>query len=112
MEAGEPAGAEIMNETPDNTSARITVQPVLMYCTDVCPYCRMADRLLASKGVTDINRIKVDREAGRREEMMARTGRYTVPQIFVGEHHVGGYDDLSALDRAGKLDALLQSGEL
>jgi glutaredoxin 3 len=82
---------------------------VLMYCTAVCPYCIMAERLLKSKGVEQIEKIRVDLEPGLREAMMAKTGRRTVPQIYVGDTHVGGFDDLSALDRAGKLDPLLQS---
>lgn len=81
---------------------------VIMYCTAACPYCVMAERLLQGKGVT-VEKIRVDLDHVRREEMMARTGRRTVPQIFVGDTHVGGFDDLSALDRAGKLDALLKS---
>jgi glutaredoxin 3 len=80
---------------------------VLMYSTGVCPFCTMAERLLKSKGVGEIEKIRVDLEPRRREEMMQRTGRRTVPQIYVGEHHVGGYDDLAALDRAGGLDPLL-----
>jgi glutaredoxin 3 len=80
---------------------------VIMYSTGVCPFCLMAERLLKSKGVTDIEKIRVDLEPQRRQEMMSRTGRRTVPQIYVGERHVGGYDDLSALDRAGGLDPLL-----
>jgi glutaredoxin 3 len=80
---------------------------VIMYSTGVCPFCLMAERLLKSKGVTDIEKIRVDLEPQRRQEMMTRTGRRTVPQIYVGERHVGGYDDLSALDRAGGLDPLL-----
>jgi glutaredoxin 3 len=82
---------------------------VLMYSTGVCPFCIMAERLLKSKGVEDIEKIRVDLEPGRREEMMQRTGRRTVPQIYVGERHVGGYDDLAALDRAGGLDPLLSA---
>lgn len=78
-----------------------------MYSTGVCPYCLMAERLLRSKGVAQIEKIRVDLEPARRTEMMERTGRRTVPQIYVGERHVGGYDDLAALDRAGGLDALL-----
>ena len=81
---------------------------VLMYTTAVCPYCMMAERLLVSKGV-EIEKVRIDLEPGRRAEMMEKTGRRTVPQIYVGETHVGGYDDLAALDRAGKLDPLLQS---
>lgn len=80
---------------------------VLMYATGVCPYCIMAEKLLRSKGVADIEKVRVDLEPARRDEMMQRTGRRTVPQIYVGETHVGGYDDLSALDRAGGLDPLL-----
>jgi glutaredoxin 3 len=80
---------------------------VLMYSTGVCPFCLMAERLLKSKGVETIEKIRVDLEPSRRQEMMQRTGRRTVPQIYVGERHIGGYDDLSALDRAGGLDPLL-----
>jgi glutaredoxin 3 len=80
---------------------------VTMYSTGVCPYCIQAERLLASKGVTEIRKIRVDLEPARRQEMMERTGRRTVPQIYVGDTHVGGYDDLVALDRAGGLDPLL-----
>ncbi len=80
---------------------------VLMYSTGVCPFCLMAERLLKSKGVAEIVKIRVDLEPARRDEMMQRTGRRTVPQIYVGERHVGGYDDLAALDRAGGLDSLL-----
>ena len=84
----------------------IAMKPVTLYGTGVCPYCDMAERLLARKGVTP-DKIRVDLEPEQREHMMRITGRRTVPQIFIGELHVGGYDDLSALDRAGKLDALL-----
>ena len=82
---------------------------VLMYSTGVCPFCLMAERLLKSKGVQDIEKIRIDLEPKRREEMMERTGRRTVPQIYVGDRHVGGYDDLAALDRAGGLDPLLSA---
>ena len=82
---------------------------VLMYATGVCPFCLMAERLLKAKGVTQIEKIRVDLEPARRQEMMERTGRRTVPQIYVGERHVGGYDELAALDRAGGLDALLSA---
>lgn len=81
---------------------------VSMYCTAVCPYCVAAERLLRSKGVTHIEKVRVDLDPARRAEMMQRTGRRTVPQIYLGEFHVGGFDDLAALDRAGKLDPLLQ----
>jgi glutaredoxin 3 len=80
---------------------------VLMYATGVCPYCQMAEKLLRGKGVSDIEKVRVDLDPARREEMMARTGRRTVPQIYIGERHVGGFDDLAALDRAGGLDPLL-----
>ena len=82
---------------------------VVMYSTAVCPFCLMAERLLKSKGVEAIEKIRVDLEPQRRQEMMERTGRRTVPQIYVGERHIGGYDDLSALDRAGGLDPLLSA---
>ncbi len=80
---------------------------VLMYSTAVCPYCTMAERLLKSKGVEEIEKVRVDLDPVVREAMMQKTGRRTVPQIYIGDTHVGGFDDLSALDRAGKLDALL-----
>ena len=83
-------------------------QKVTMYSTGVCPYCQMAERLLRSKGVAAIERIRVDLEPERRAEMMEKTGRRTVPQIYIGDTHVGGFDDLAALDRAGKLDPLLR----
>jgi glutaredoxin 3 len=67
----------------------------------------MAEKLLQKKGVTEINKIRIDVEEGRKEEMMERTGRRTVPQIYIGDFHVGGFDDLSALDMEGKLDPLL-----
>jgi glutaredoxin 3 len=81
---------------------------VMMYSTGVCPYCQMAERLLTSKGVAVIEKVRIDLAPDRRAEMMEKTGRRTVPQIYVGDTHVGGYDDLAALDRAGKLDELLQ----
>ena len=80
---------------------------VLMYSTRVCPYCVMAEKLLQKKGVVQLEKILIDTDPAQRETMMARTGRRTVPQIYIGDHHVGGYDDLAALDRAGKLDGLL-----
>ena len=80
---------------------------ILMYCTAVCPYCVRAEQLLKTKGVTEIEKIRVDLEPEQREAMMARTGRRTVPQIYIGETHVGGFDDLAALDRAGGLDPLI-----
>jgi len=80
---------------------------ITMYATGTCPYCVQAERLLKSKGVTAITKIRVDLEPGLREAMMQRTGRRTVPQIYIGDVHVGGYDDLVALERAGRLEPLL-----
>ena len=78
-----------------------------MYSTAVCPFCVRAEKLLNSKGVVEIEKIRVDLDSRLREEMTKRTGRRTVPQIYIGETHVGGYDDLVALDRAGQLEMLL-----
>ena len=80
---------------------------VRMYATATCPYCLRAKQLLAHKGVTAIEEIRVDLEPAQRRAMMALTGRHTVPQIFIGDTHVGGCDDLMALDARGGLDALL-----
>ena len=80
---------------------------VVMYCTEVCPYCVRAEQLLQRKGVTEIEKIRVDLQPELRIAMTEKTGRRTVPQIYIGEHHVGGYDDMAAFDRAGKLDQLL-----
>jgi len=80
-----------------------------MYSTAVCPFCINAERLLKSKGVTEIDKIRIDLDPAKRDEMMAKTGRRTVPQIYIGEQHIGGFDDLAALDRAGRLTPLLQS---
>lgn len=84
--------------------------PITMYSTAVCPYCIRAEGFLKAKGVTAIAKVRVDLDPARRAEMMEKTGRRTVPQIYVGDTHVGGFDDLVALDRAGKLDPLLQGG--
>ncbi len=81
---------------------------VRMYTTALCPFCQMAERLLRAKGVEQIEKIRVDLEPEKRVEMMCQTQRRTVPQIYIGSRHVGGFDDLAALDRGGKLDALLQ----
>ena len=81
--------------------------PITMYSTEVCPFCVRAERLLRSKGVSEIAKVRVDLEPALRLEMVRKTGRRTVPQIYIGEVHVGGYDDLVALDRAGQLDSLL-----
>jgi glutaredoxin 3 len=78
-----------------------------MYTTAVCPYCIQAERLLRAKGVAEITKIRVDLDPSIRASMIAETGRRTVPQIYIGDAHVGGYDDLVVLDRAGKLDAML-----
>jgi len=83
------------------------MQSVRMYTTAICPYCIRAKQLLAARGVNEIEEIRVDLEPERREEMMRLTGRRTVPQIFIGTTHVGGCDDLIALDSAGGLLALL-----
>ncbi|WP_424192700.1 glutaredoxin 3 [Ampullimonas aquatilis] len=80
---------------------------VTMYSTGICPYCQMAERLLKSKGVEQIEKIRIDLDPVQRDEMMSKTGRRTVPQIFIGQTHVGGYDDLAALDRTGGLLPLL-----
>lgn len=82
---------------------------VTMYGAERCPFCQRAEQLLKSKGVNDLKKIAVDLDPGQREIMIARTGRRSVPQIFIGAVHVGGYDDLAVLDRAGQLDALLQT---
>ena len=81
--------------------------PITMYTTAVCPYCIAAERLLRARGVSDIDKVRVDLDPERRQEMMARSGRRTVPQIWIGERHIGGFDDLAALDHAGGLRELL-----
>jgi glutaredoxin 3 len=80
---------------------------IRMYCTDFCPYCVRAEMLLKSKGVENITRILVDSTPDGFKDMIELTGRRTVPQIFIGDQHIGGYDDLAALDRRGGLDPLL-----
>lgn len=80
---------------------------VTMYSTAVCPYCIRAEALLRQRGVQDIQKIRIDEDPAERDRMIEITGRRTVPQIFIGEQHVGGFDDLSALDRAGGLVPLL-----
>ena len=82
--------------------------PVLMYTTAVCPYCVRAEQLLEARGVTAIEKVRIDIDPARRDEMIARTGRRTVPQIYIGDRHVGGYDDLAELDRQGALVPLLR----
>ena len=80
---------------------------IRMYSTAVCPFCLRAEMLLNSKGVTEIEKIRVDLDSRQREEMMNKTGRRTVPQIYIGDTHVGGFEELAALEHAGKLDPLL-----
>lgn len=80
---------------------------VTMYCTAVCPYCTMAERLLMTRGVKEINKIRVDLDPAQLGEMIAKTGRRTVPQIYIGSTHVGGFDDISELDQDGGLVPLL-----
>jgi glutaredoxin 3 len=81
---------------------------VIMYCTAFCPFCTRAEALLAQRGVTEIEKIRIDTDPQQRMLMMEKTKRRTVPQIFIGQTHVGGYDDLAALDRAGGLVPLLE----
>lgn len=83
------------------------MKPVKMYTTAQCPYCMRAKQLLAQKGVSTVEEIRIDADPAQRDQMMQITGRRTVPQIFIGETHVGGFDDLNALNQAGKLDTLL-----
>ncbi|MBI1905976.1 MAG: glutaredoxin 3 [Rhodocyclales bacterium] len=82
---------------------------IRMYSTAVCPYCIRAEQYLQRKGVVAIEKIRIDLDPARRDEMMTQTGRRTVPQIFIGDYHVGGCDDLIALDKAGKLEPLLNA---
>ena len=82
--------------------------PIRMYATATCPYCIRAEQLLLDKGVVGLDKIRVDLDPSRREEMMKLSGRRTVPQIFIGDYHVGGCDDLLALERGGRLAALLR----
>ena len=87
--------------------AAMPMSPVKMYTTAVCPYCQRAEQLLRARGVVEIEKIRVDLDPAILEEMMRITGRRTVPQIFIGDYHVGGCDDLQALDSEGRLTALL-----
>ena len=84
------------------------MRPVTIYGTAFCPFCRMAENLLQVKGAR-VEKVRVDLEPARRMEMMDKTGRRTVPQIYIGDLHVGGYDELAALERAGGLDPLLHA---
>lgn len=85
------------------------MQSVTIYTKETCPYCTMAKNLLTQKGVTKFNEIRIDLDSSEREKMIAITGRMTVPQIFIGTTHVGGFDDLAALNKAGELDKLLSA---
>jgi glutaredoxin 3 len=82
---------------------------VVVYSKETCPYCVMAKNLLKQKGVTEIEEIRIDLSPEERDKMIEVTGRMTVPQIFIGETHVGGFDDLAKLNRSGDLDKLLNS---
>jgi glutaredoxin 3 len=84
----------------------MTTANIVMYTTATCPFCLAARSLLSSKGVT-WREVAIDGDLERRDEMMQRSGRRTVPQIFIGDHHVGGFDDLNALQQSGQLDGLL-----
>ena len=86
------------------------MQKVTMYTTGYCPFCTRAEEKKKKKGVAEINKIRVDEDPALREHMMRITQRRTVPQIFIGDTHVGGFDDLSALDRSGGLLPLLDAG--
>ena len=79
-----------------------------MYCTAACPFCQSAEQLLLKKGAR-IDKVRIDLEPARRAEMTQKSGRYTVPQIWIGERHIGGCDDLYALEREGKLAPLLEA---
>lgn len=86
------------------------MQKVVMYCTAACPYCVAAERLLKSRGAAEVEKIRIDLEPARVAEMIERSGgQRTVPQVFIGDTHVGGFDDTSALDAAGKLVPLLNA---
>lgn len=98
FKGGSPASPAVRGKV----MARVT-----MYSTAVCPFCVRAEQLLRRKGVTDIDKVRVDLDPQRRVEMMEKTGRRTVPQIYIGETHVGGCQELEALERAGSLDGLL-----
>ncbi len=84
------------------------MKSIKMYTSAYCPYCANAERLLSKKGVSHIEKIRVDEDSSILEEMIEKTGRRTVPQIYIGDYHVGGFDDLRALDLKGELDPLLE----
>ena len=85
------------------------MKKVTIYTKETCPYCVMAKNLLKQKGVNEFNEIRIDLDAVARDKMIELTGRMTVPQIYIGDTHVGGFDDLSALNKGGKLDELLNA---
>ena len=103
--AGPPQGTGGRGDAP--LRGEHASPPVTMYSTAVCPYCLRAETFLKARGVSGIAKVRVDLDPARRAEMMERTGRRTVPQIYIGERHIGGYEDLVALDRAGRLAPLL-----
>jgi glutaredoxin 3 len=103
MAKGRPA-----DQQEEEMSAMNAAPRVRMYATAVCPYCIRAEQLLRHKGVGEIDKIRVDLEPAQRNAMMSLTGRRTVPQIFIGDYHVGGCDDLYALEHRGGLDPLLR----
>jgi glutaredoxin 3 len=80
---------------------------IVMYCTEICPYCVRAEQLLKRKGIQEIEKIRIDLQPELMEEMIKRSGRRTVPQIYINGEHIGGYDDMAALDHAGELDKKL-----
>ncbi|MCX8515257.1 MAG: glutaredoxin 3 [Burkholderiales bacterium] len=84
------------------------MQKVVIYSKQVCPYCTLAKNLLKQKGVTQFEEIRIDTNEQLKQDMVAKTNRTTVPQIFIGTTHVGGFDDLTKLNQSGKLDQLLQ----
>ncbi|MES2770509.1 MAG: glutaredoxin 3 [Pseudomonadota bacterium] len=98
--------SEHATRPPDLAQAKVS-----MYSTAVCPYCLRAEQLLRARGVEEIEKLRIDLDPKLRDEMMDRTGRRTVPQIYIGDTHVGGYDDLATLDRAGQLLPLLGAKE-
>ena len=87
--------------------AQVNKPNVVMYTSAYCPYCNNAERLLTAKGIKEINKIRVDLQPELRIEMMQKTGRRTVPQIYIGDQHIGGFNELRALDLTGELDVLL-----
>ena len=96
-----------MDSGKNAVSKGLMMANITMYTTAYCPFCANAERLLLSKGVTEINKIHIDVEPELRMEMMEKTGRRTVPQIYIDDQHIGGFDDLRAMDLAGDLDPLL-----